>query len=66
MARSLLENIPDGGDIFLIQGPLTDHNVTLVREGIDETLAGSSLSVVYEPTVRAGLQRTPIPTPRKD
>lgn len=37
MARSLLENIPDGGDIFLIQGPLTDHNVTLVREGIDET-----------------------------
>ena len=25
MARSLLENIPDGGDIFLIQGPLTDH-----------------------------------------
>ena len=48
MARSLLENIPDGGDIFLIQGPLTDHNVTLVREGIDETLAGSSLSVVYE------------------
>ena len=48
MARSLLENIPDGGDIFLIQGPLTDHNVTLVREGIDETLAGSNLSVVYE------------------
>jgi len=48
MARSLLENIPDGGDIFLIQGPLTDHNVTLVREGFDETLAGSSLSVVYE------------------
>ena len=48
MARSLLENIPDGGNIFLIQGPLTDNNVKLIREGIDETLAGSNLNVVYE------------------
>lgn len=48
MAESMLENIPDGGDIFLIQGPLTDNNVSLIREGIDETLAGSNLNVVYE------------------
>lgn len=48
MAESMLENIPDGGDIFLIQGPLTDNNVSLVRQGIDETLAGSGLNVVYE------------------
>ena len=48
MAESMLENIPDGGDIFLIQGPLTDNNVRLIREGIDETLAGSNLNVVYE------------------
>lgn len=48
MAKSMLENIPDGGDVFLIQGPLTDNNVTLIREGIDETLAGSKLNVVYE------------------
>ena len=34
----MLENIPDGGDIFLIQGPLTDNNVSLIREGkIDTT-----------------------------
>ena len=38
MAESMLENIPDGGDIFLIQGPLTDNNVSLIREGkIDTT-----------------------------
>ena len=48
MAESMLENIPDGGDIFLIQGPRTDNNVSLIREGIDETLAGSNLNVVYE------------------
>lgn len=48
MAQSMLENVPDGGNIFLIQGPLTDNNVKLIREGIDETLAGSSLNVVYE------------------
>ncbi|MFR2691855.1 MAG: substrate-binding domain-containing protein [Enterocloster bolteae] len=46
--RACWKNIPDGGDIFLIQGPLTDNNVSLIREGIDETLAGSNLNVVYE------------------
>lgn len=48
MAGCMKENVPEGGDIFLIQGPLTDNNVKLVRQGIDETLAGSNLNVVYE------------------
>lgn len=48
MAGKMKENIPEGGKLFLIQGPLTDHNVSLIREGVDEVLAGSNLEVVYE------------------
>ena len=65
MARSLLEKHTGWGDsLLLIQSPPTDHNVTLVREGIDEMLAGKSKpqrGLRVQP-VRAGLQRTPIPT----
>lgn len=48
MAESLIENIPEGGDIFMIQGSPTDGNVNSVRRGFDEVLKGSSLNVVYE------------------
>ena len=48
MAQNMVENMPEGGDIFLIQGPLTDDNVKMVRNGIDEVLEGSNLRVVYE------------------
>lgn len=48
MAGCMKKNIPEGGSIFLIQGPFSDNNVKLVREGIDEVLAGSNLEVVYE------------------
>ena len=70
MAESLVENIPEGGEVFLIQGPLTDDNVRKVRQGIDEVLAGTNLKVVYEANcdgwlaeqaydyVKEGLQQT--------
>ena len=67
MAESMLENIPDGGDIFLIQGPLTDNNVSLIREGIDERPWPAAISMwSMKPTALAGLRKTPIPIRRKD
>ena len=48
MAKALKEAIPEGGDIFMIQGAAEDNNVDLVREGFDEEIKESNLNVVYE------------------
>lgn len=48
MAEGLTSNIPEGGKIFLIQGPKTDHNVFMVREGFDSVIKDKNLEVVYE------------------
>lgn len=48
MAESLVRDIPEGGKIFMIQGPETDHNVLMVREGFDSVIKGKNLEVVYE------------------
>ncbi len=48
MAKALKEAIPEGGDIFMIQGAAEDNNVALVREGFDEEIADSGLNIVYE------------------
>lgn len=48
MAESLVRDIPEGGKIFMIQGPETDHNVEMVREGFDSVIEGKNLEVVYE------------------
>ena len=48
MAQALKEAIPEGGDIFMIQGAAEDNNVDLVREGFDSEIEGSNLNVVYE------------------
>lgn len=48
MAKALKNAIPDGGDIFMIQGAEEDNNVKLVREGFEEELEGSNLNVVYQ------------------
>lgn len=48
MAESLVENIPEGGRIFMIQGPETDHNVAMVREGFESVIKGKNLEVVYK------------------
>lgn len=48
MAEALVENIPEGGKIFMIQGPEEDNNVKLVRKGFEEGLEGSKIEVVYK------------------
>lgn len=47
MARALIKTIPEGGNIFMIQGPEEDNNVKLVREGFEEEIKDSNLRVVY-------------------
>ena len=48
MAQGLLDAIPQGGDIFMIQGPLSDNNVRMIKDGFDDTLKDTNLNVVYE------------------
>lgn len=48
MAEGLAGSIPEGGKIFMIQGPETDNNVAIVREGFDSVLKDGNLEVVYE------------------
>ena len=36
MAEVLVENIPEGGEVFMIQGSEEDNNVKLVRKGVEE------------------------------
>ncbi len=48
MAEGLMQNIPDGSEIFMIQGPLEDYNVTLVREGFDKKIKEGKSNVVFE------------------
>jgi len=47
MAEALMAAIPEGGDIFMIEGSLTDQNVMEVRKGFLKTIEGSNLNVVY-------------------
>ena len=48
MAQALVDALPQGGDIFMIQGPLSDNNVHMLKEGFDDTLEDTNLNVVYE------------------
>lgn len=48
MAQALAEAIPQGGEIFMIQGSAVDTNVQEVRDGFDRVLEDSNLQVVYE------------------
>lgn len=47
MAETLVENIPEGGNIISIFGPTTDNNVKLVEQGFQDRMEGSGLNVVY-------------------
>jgi D-xylose transport system substrate-binding protein len=47
MAKSLNQKIPEGGKVFMIQGPQTDNNVRLIRNGFDLEI-NKNLEVVYE------------------
>ena len=48
MAEALIEAIPEGGKILMIQGAEEDDNVALKYEGFMEAAADSKLEVVYE------------------
>ena len=47
-AQALIDAIPQGGDIFMIQGSSTDNNVHMLKKGFDDVLKNSDLNVVYE------------------
>lgn len=47
MAETLVKEVPENGEIFMIQGSEEDNNVELVRKGFQKVLSGSSLKVVY-------------------
>lgn len=48
MAQAMRAAIPEGGEIFMIQGSAVDTNVQEVRDGFDSVLKDSDLQVVYE------------------
>ncbi|MFV0529755.1 MAG: substrate-binding domain-containing protein [Lachnospiraceae bacterium] len=47
MAQALIDSTPDGSDIFMIQGPVSDNNVALVYEGFTQTMAQTNRQIVY-------------------
>lgn len=47
MGQALKKSIPEGGDIYMIQGAEEDYNVQLVRKGFEKEIKGSNLHVVY-------------------
>lgn len=47
MGQALVDKIPEGGDVFVINGPTFDHNVVMVEEGFREAIEKSDLNVVY-------------------
>ncbi len=48
MGEALREALPDGGKIYAIYGSQSDDNVTMVKKGLTEALAGSGIEIVYE------------------
>lgn len=48
MAQALVNALPQGGDIFMIQGPLTDNNVHMLKDGFDNVIENTDFNVVYE------------------
>ncbi len=47
MAESLMEALPEGGEIFMIQGSPDDNNIYQVQDGFQSVIEGSGLEVVY-------------------
>ena len=47
MAKGLINNNPEGGKIFMIEGHIADNNVALVRQGFLNQIEPSNLEVIY-------------------
>lgn len=47
MGQALARSLPDGGQVFQIQGSSSDNNVEQVREGFEEALQGTGITIAY-------------------
>ncbi|MDK2808904.1 MAG: D-xylose transport system substrate-binding protein [Clostridiales bacterium] len=47
MAQAVVDQIPEGGRIAAIFGPLTDHNVVEIESGVQEVLKENNQKLVY-------------------
>ncbi len=47
MGQALAESLPDGGEVFQIQGSSSDNNVEQIREGFEEALEGTGITITY-------------------
>jgi len=48
MAQTLIDEIPEGGNVVIIYGSPVDYNVALMEKGVQETLIDSGLHIIYE------------------
>lgn len=47
MAQAVIDNIPEGGKIAAIFGPLTDHNILEMESGVQEVLKENNQRLIY-------------------
>lgn len=47
MAKTIKDNVSEGGNIITIFGPTTDHNVQLVEQGYSSVMRDADINVVY-------------------
>lgn len=47
MAKALINISPEGGDIYMINGPESDNNAAIINRGFLEVINESKLNVVY-------------------
>ncbi|MDF2538746.1 MAG: ABC-type xylose transport system, periplasmic component [Herbinix sp.] len=55
MAETLVNGLPEGGNIITIFGPTSDHNVRLMEQGFRDVLEGSGLSIIYSVNAKGWL-----------
>ncbi len=48
MGEALVRELPEGGEVFEILGSESDNNVSLVKKGFEEAIAGSSIRISYQ------------------
>ncbi len=47
MAETLVDKVPEGGNIVTIFGPTTDHNVTMMEQGFNDVIKDKNINIVY-------------------
>lgn len=51
MAREIKESLPDGGNIIMICGPVTDSNSLIAEESFEEEIGNGAWEIVYKSNV---------------